>query len=214
MLLSSHHMPIPLQPAFLPFLFASPHFIGPTCYFIPYFVQFRLRPQLIYFRVPSSLSTSLPPYTSAVLITVLCISPWSSRSFSCRTTPPPLSSSSPTRSALCGRLQNPVNVDPTHVKIFTIFTVSPCRWISASWCSRYPKYSVVFHQLIFNPRSSTALLHSSSLLSTCSLLVLQTTMSSANSVHQMGCCLMPSPSQLVSCQTGRYSVMIIGLAAF
>ena len=75
MLLFSHHMPIPLQPASLPFLCASPHFIGPTCYLIAYFVQFRLRPQIIYFRVPSSLSISLPPYTSAGLTAVLCISP-------------------------------------------------------------------------------------------------------------------------------------------
>ena len=68
------------------------------------------------------------------------------------------------------------NVDPRYVNAFTLFTVSPCKWISASWC-----------------RSSIALLHSSSFLSTCSLLVLHSTMSSANSIHHGGCSLMPRP---------------------
>ena len=84
------------------------------------------------------------------------------------------------------------NVDPRYVDVFTLFNGSPCNWISASWCSLHPKYSV-FLLLIFNPRSSIAVLHSSSFLSTWSLLVLHSRISSANSIHQGGCSLMPRP---------------------
>ena len=55
-----------------------------------------------------------------------------------------------------------------------------------------PTYSVFF-LLIFNPRSSIALFHSSSFLPTCSLLALHNTISSANSTHKGGCSLMPRP---------------------
>ena len=85
------------------------------------------------------------------------------------------------------------NVDPMYVNVFTLFTVSPCNWIYASWCPLHPKYSV-FLLLIFYPRSSIALLHSSSFLSKFSILVLHSTISSANSIHRRGCSLMPRPS--------------------
>ena len=65
------------------------------------------------------------------------------------------------------------NVDPMYV-VFTRFTVSPSKWISSSCCSLHPMYSV-FVLLIFNPRSSVALLHLSCFLSACSMLVLHST---------------------------------------
>ena len=55
-----------------------------------------------------------------------------------------------------------------------------------------PNYSVVL-LLIFNPRSSDALHHSSSFISTCSILGIRSTISSTNSIHQWGCSLMPRP---------------------
>ena len=45
-------------------------------------------------------------------------------------------------------------------------------------------------ECIFNPRSSIDLLHSSSFLSACSLVVLHCTISSANNIHQGGCSLL------------------------
>ena len=54
------------------------------------------------------------------------------------------------------------------------------------------KYAVLFI-LLFNPSSSIALLHSSSFLSTCSLLVLNITMSSAHRIPERGCSLMHRP---------------------
>ena len=91
------------------------------------------------------------------------------------------------------------NVDPRYVNVFTLFTVCHWKWISASWCSSHPKYSV-FLLLIFNPRSSIALLHSSSFLSTWSFLVLHNMVSSANSIHQGCCSVMPRPitSRIIS----------------
>ena len=63
------------------------------------------------------------------------------------------------------------------------------KWIFTSRCSLHCKYSVIF-LLIFNPRSSIDLLHSSSFLSACSLVVLHCTISSANNIHQGGCSLL------------------------
>ena len=55
-------------------------------------------------------------------------------------------------------------VDPRYVNVFTILHAFPCGWISVSGCSLQPTYSV-FSPLIFNPRSSIAHLHYSSVLS-------------------------------------------------
>ena len=106
--------------------------------------------------------------------------------------------------------QSSANVDPGCVNVFTLFNVSPCNWISASWCSLHPTYSYFLLQ-IFNPCSSIAVLHSSSFRSTWSLLVLHNTMSSANNIHQGAALLCPVPSHPGSCQTGRGSVRILGV---
>ena len=37
-----------------------------------------------------------------------------------------------------------INVDPRYANVFTLFTVSPNKWISASLCLLHPKYSVFF----------------------------------------------------------------------
>ena len=66
-----------------------------------------LRPP-ISFHVPPSTPMSLPR-TPLLVSPLLCtLFPWSSRSFSCRTTLQTLSSSSSTYSALCGWLPRPV----------------------------------------------------------------------------------------------------------
>ena len=108
--LSSHHMPIPLQPSLLDFLCDFPHFRCPSYSFISNLVQLRnstypYRSILIYatsnfFPVPSSTPMSLPS-TSVMGLPLFCTpSPWYSRSFSCRTTLQILSSRSYIRSAL------------------------------------------------------------------------------------------------------------------
>ena len=79
------------------------------------------------------------------------------------------------------------------LNVFTLFTSSPSSRITRSCCSLLLQYSVFF-LVIFSPRSSIAFLHPSSFLSTSYLLVLHSTMSSANSMHQDGCSLMPRPS--------------------
>ena len=86
------------------------------------------------------------------------------------------------------------NVDPTYANAFNLFTLSFrfSKCISAFWCSAHPGYSVFF-LLIFNHRSPIALLNFASVLSTCTLLVPRNTVSSANSVYQGGCSLMPHP---------------------
>ena len=180
--------------------------------------QFLLFDTILYFVQPSSLRSfpqflcpsysfiSLPRIPVPALPTSFMPSRWSSSSFSCRTTLQTLSSSFSTRSAPCVWLRHPVlhppptSIPGMSISGFIIFTVSPCKWISASWCPLHPNYSV-FLLLIFYPRSSIALIRSSNFLSTGSLLVLHSTMSSAN---------MPRPiTYPVSCQTGRGSVRIL-----
>ena len=34
-------------------------------------------------------------------------------------------------------------VDPRYVNVCTLFTASPCKWISVSWCSLHPKYRLL-----------------------------------------------------------------------
>ena len=77
------------------------------------------------------------------------------------------------------------SVDPRYLNVFTLFTSSPSSRITRSYCSLLLQHSVFF-LLIFSPRSSIAFLHSSSFLSTSYLLVLHSTMPSANSMHHGG----------------------------
>ena len=66
----------------------------------------------------------------------------------------------------------------------------------------------VFSLLSNNLQSSSyhCYSHSSSLLSTSTLLLLHITLSYANSIHELECSLMPVPLHQVSCQTCRDSV--------
>ena len=118
------------------------------------------------------------PRTSVLVLPLFCTpSPWSSRSFSCRTTLLNLSSSSSTRSALSGWLPHP-DLHPPPMSI-------PGMWMSSlSLLSLHVTGSLhldvhctpsiqVFLLIIFNPCSSIALLHSSSFLSTWSVLAAQ-----------------------------------------
>ena len=67
------------------------------------------------------------------------------------------------------------------LNVFTLFTSSPSSPITRSYCSLLFQYSVFF-LLLFSPRSSIAFIHSSSFLPASSLLMLHSTMSSANSM--------------------------------
>ena len=95
-------------------------------------------------------------------------------------------------------------VDPRYLNVFTLFTSSPSSRITRSYCSLLLQYLVLF-LLIFSPRSSIAFLHSSRFLSTSSLLVLHSTMSSANSMLQGGCSLMHRPSTSMT-KSKRYGL--------
>ena len=185
-------MPIPLQLNFLDFLCDFHHFRGPlilSFLMLLIFVTLHIHRSFLisatsYFfscaflnvHVPSSMSMSLPR-TPVPVLPLSCIpSPWRSRSFLCLATLHILSSSYSTAQHSVGdfRIQFPVLRQRWSHVVFTLFTVSPCKWISLSCCSLHPMYSV-FVLLIFNPRSSVALLHLSCFLSTCSMLVLHST---------------------------------------
>ena len=173
-------MPIPLQPSFLYYLCDSPTFVFPLILLfliLPSFVTPHIHRSILISATSNFFSCAFvnahvsAPYISACITTVLYTFPLIFTFIL-------LSHNTPdTLFQLFHPLCTPwvtfapsypssANVDPRYVNVFTLFTVSPCKWISASWCSLHPKYSV-FILIIFNPRSSISRLHSSSFLSTC-----------------------------------------------
>ena len=56
------------------------------------------------------------------------------------------------------RSPSSANVDPRYVKVFTLFTVSHCKWISVSWCSLH--LNTIFS--ILSTKLQSSLFHCSS----------------------------------------------------
>ena len=166
-------MPIPLQPPFLYFPCDFFHFRCPSYSFISDLVLLRnsatsivafsfLRPPF-YFPVPTSTLMHVPRSTSVLVLPLFCNLPIDLHVHShvaqlSRHSLPVLPPALRSVGASASSSPSSANVDPMYVNVFTSFTVSPCKRISASWCSLHPKYSV-FLIRIFNPRSSVALLH-------------------------------------------------------
>ena len=131
--LTSHTFVVPLILSFLILSgFVPPHIHRSIL------VNF-LRPP-VYFPVPSSTPMSLPRTISAGLNTVVYTFPLIfTFIFLSHNTPDILFQYFHPLCTLWGTSPSSslssINIDPSYVNVFTLFAVSPCKWISASWCS-------------------------------------------------------------------------------
>ena len=144
--LSSHHMPIPHQPSFMDFLCDSPHFRCPSYYLfliLSSFVTPHIHRSILISAISNLFSCAFfnadvsAPYISAGHTTVMFTFPLIFTFIFLSHKPP--DTLFQFFHPLCTRCVNSAfiapssaNVDPMYVNVFTLFTASRCKWISAS----------------------------------------------------------------------------------